>query len=1082
MPWLFLVAYWCSGLAGLIYEVCWTRLLTLYLGHTTAAASAVVAAFLGGLAVGAGVGGRFAQRLSRRTSLLAYLALELAVAIVALVLPLEVRAFTPLLRLAYANSDPGFLFPAIRLLSSFSMVFAPAVALGATFPIAIRWFASDARNPAQRTGMLYAINTTGAAIGALTAGFVLIPWIGLSGTTRVGVAASALAAMCISGLLLLERPSQPDAVRNDSPTIQPPKRTRSRRSTKREVAVAVPVPVAPEVPGWLPAVILGVSGFAALIHEIAWTRILALVLGPTIYAFAATLAAVITGVALGSALGTWITARAKNHLTWLMAALAGALISNAWTTSLAGGTVPHLVAHYMATSSTEFSQLLREGTLLTAALIVPTAICFGAAFPLGLATIRASMQTASEFGFVYAVNTAGAVAGSLLCGFVFIPLFGLHGTLGIVTACLIAGTIAILVSGALTTTARTAGAVAAIGAAVFAVFGPAWDRPLLASGAYLYAPYVPKDLDLDTQLKAGTLLYDRDGAAATVSVKRLTGTTTLAVDGKVDASNRGDMLTQKLVAHLPLLLHENPRDVAIVGLGSGVTVGAALSHPISRVDVVELSPQVVEASHFFDEENRHALQDPRTHLIVGDGRSHLLLSARQYDVIISEPSNPWIAGVAALFTREFFQMARARLAPHGMICQWAHTYNITDEDLRAIIATFRSVFPNATLSLVGEDDVILVASNDDGDDLAKRWSSDIGRHWQRPGVAADLATVGALEPFSVSSLLIGGPRQLQQYTAAGEILTDDRMALEFSGPRALHESSAEQNGIALDSLGATDPVDTLTKQDPHSGTTLIDRDRPDIGSAQYQRRAAMLFKADAYASAYRDYTRALALDFSNKPALDGLVRSAVLSGRATEAITWIKGQSTRSGRPLSAAQLVAISKLLSSNELGADALDTAKEAVRSFPTDPDGFEQLASVAADSDDTAGLDDAVERLKALAPARTGTLYFSAVSALMHGRVDEAVRLAEQAKAADETYAPVYDLVGAAYTKLDRPEDAKKAFEASLRFDAHDSTAYTNLGLLELAAGHRQAAANRFAEALGLAPNSEPARAGLARAQQP
>src|SRR4029079_15271632 len=143
-----------------------------------------------------------------------------------------------------------------------------------------------------------------------------------------------------------------------------------------------------------------------------------------------------------------------------------------------------------------------------------------------------------------------------------------------------------------------------------------WDRPLLASGAYLYAAYVPKDLDLETQLKAGTLLYDRDGAAATVSVKRLTGTTTLAVDGKVDASNRSDMLTQKLLAHLPLLLHEQPKDVAIIGLGSGVAVGSALRHPIASADVVEISPEVVEASKHFVAENHHALDDPRTHLIV----------------------------------------------------------------------------------------------------------------------------------------------------------------------------------------------------------------------------------------------------------------------------------------------------------------------------------------------------------------------------------------------------------------------------------------------------------------------------------
>jgi Flp pilus assembly protein TadD len=246
----------------------------------------------------------------------------------------------------------------------------------------------------------------------------------------------------------------------------------------------------------------------------------------------------------------------------------------------------------------------------------------------------------------------------------------------------------------------------------------------------------------------------------------------------------------------------------------------------------------------------------------------------------------------------------------------------------------------------------------------------------------------------------------------------------------------------------------------------------------WQRRGAMMFKADAYSSAYRDYMKALTLDSSNKPALDGFVRSAVLAGRASEAVEWMKGHT--SSQPVTAAQLVAISKLLASNSLGADALDTARQAARLFPSDPDGFEQLASVAADAGDTAQLDETVGRLQALAPARATTLYFSAVSAFIRGRVDEAVGLAERAIAADETYAPVYDLAGAAYTKLDRPADAKKAFETSLRFDAHDSTAYTNLGLLDLAAGNRQAAANDFAEALGLAPNSPTAREGLARSQ--
>ena len=245
-------------------------------------------------------------------------------------------------------------------------------------------------------------------------------------------------------------------------------------------------------------------------------------------------------------------------------------------------------------------------------------------------------------------------------------------------------------------------------------------------------------------LRAGTLQFYAEGAAATIAVKRLTGTTTLTVDGKTDASNRGDMLTQKLAAHLPLLLHDAPRQVAVIGLGSGVTVGAALTHPMTQVDVVELAPEVVQASWHFAAENRRALDDPRTRLVVGDGRSHLLLARRAYDVIVSEPSNPWIAGVATLFTREFFAAAGDRLAPGGVFCQWANAYNIGAGDLRAIVATFLDVFPGGAAWLVGEHDVLLVGGRGGGGtdlDMTARLDA-IAAHWARPGVAEDLAAVG----------------------------------------------------------------------------------------------------------------------------------------------------------------------------------------------------------------------------------------------------------------------------------------------------------------------------------------------------
>lgn len=1058
MRWLFLIAYMCSGLAGLVYQVCWTRLLTLSIGHTTSAASAVVAAFLGGLAVGAAGGGALASRLSPRQALVAYAAIELGVAAVAMLLPFEVGLFTPLLAWAYHDGAPSMLFPSIRLIVCLVVVFVPAAALGATFPMAVRWLTAASDNRAQSSGALYALNSAGAAAGAVVAGFVLIPWIGVSGTTSVGVAASVTAAAIVGAIALTNR----QAIVGAPGHLAPSRRSRTGKSTASRSS---PSAVAVES-RWLAATVLGISGFAALVHEIAWTRVLTLVLGPTIYAFAAALAAVIAGIAVGSSIGTGIVARSRRPAMWLAIVLALAAAAETWTSSLAGGPIPRLVAAQLAGTSEPFGQLLLRGALLTTALVVPVAALLGAAFPLALAMIDDPKRSAAEeFGAVYAINTVGSVIGALASGFVLIPWLGLETTLKAVTVCLLVASAIVLGWAAVTRSTRViSAAVGAVAVLVVAVSAP-WDHELLASGAYLYAPFAPKGANLEALLKAGRVLYYREGAASTVSVKRLTGTTTLAVDGKTDASNRGDMLTQKLVAHLPLLLHDAPRDVAIVGLGSGVTLGAALRHPIARADVLEISPEVVEASRIFDEENRHALADARAHLRVGDGRSHLQLSRRKYDVIISEPSNPWIAGVAALFTREFFAAARERLTPGGLICQWANAYNISDADLRSIVATFLSVFPHGTAWLVGADDVVLLASDAPLDARLQR----IAAHWSRPGVGEDLAAVAAVEPFSLLSLFVAGPPELQQYAGGGEILTDDRMKLEFSGPRELRGRSVGENGARLRALLGDD-------RGPAAIRTAIAEARAE----QWQRRGAMMAARDAHSNAYEDYRRALQLDRANRAALEGFVRSAVLTRRGRVALQWL--QSAASPTSATAAFEVAASKLLASEDARADALAAVERAATQFPREPAVLEQLASLSADDGNLHALDAALARMRAVMPGAAATAYYSAAAALLRGDTNGALQLARQAITIDATYAAAYDLAGAAYTQLGQPQQARDAFLASLRFDAHDSTAYANLGVLALNDGDLTAAADYFAEALWLDENSALARRGLARAAPP
>lgn len=1037
--WLFLIAYTCSGLAGLVYEVTWTRWLTLYIGHTTAAASAVVAAFLGGLALGAAAGGRIASTLPPRRCLQAYIGLEIAVVVFALLLPFELTAFTPILRWAYQDGS-GALFPLVRVGSCIVMVMLPALALGATFPMAIRWFARGSAEPARQSSTLYFVNTAGAAVGSLLAGFILIPSIGMSGTIGVAMAGTTIAALCVLAVLRREPFDSPLASDGREPLA--PRKSRSH------------------APPWLVILVLGISGFAALMHEIAWTRILSLVLGPTTYAFAATLAAVIAGVAIGSGIGArLVSTRAAKAAGMLAFALSLAAVTASWTYAAAGARIPMLVARSVADSA-DFDQLLWRGVLLTMALILPTSACLGAAFPLALSLADDRVHPApGRFGLVYAINTVGSVAGSLAAGFIFIPAFGIQPTLWIVSGSLILCTLALIASGALTGLSRVTGIATVVIASVLVATSPQWDRALLASGVYMYAPYVPKDLDLETQLKAGELLYYEEGAAATVSVKKLTGTTTLAVDGKTDASNRGDMLTQKLIAHLPLLLHRDPKDVFIIGLGSGMTAGAALTHSISHADVIEISPEVVTASDYFKTENRNALADPRLNLIVGDGRSHLALSQRKYDVIVSEPSNPWIAGVSSLFTREFFESARNRLAPGGIICQWANAYNISEPDLKSIVATFTSVFPEGTVWLVGGDDVLLLATLEPIDAALARLPGAM----QPAAVAGDLAGLGVVDPFSILSLYIGGPEQLRGYASGAPVFTDDRMTLEFTAPRELHHRRAGENGAAL------------MKLLQGGGPQMIRSALATAGAAEWRHRADMMVKADVHAKAYDDYVRALAIDPLDQGALAGFVRTAIILRRAADAVVLLKAGTTKDPY-----RLAALSKLLAADDKRDEAIAAAREAVALAPSSPTGLVQLASLYADSADTIQLDATVAELRRIAPSTAATEYYGAVAAFLHGDAAGAVTSAQRAIALDPKYPPTYDLIGAAYTKLAQLDPAREAFQKSLAFDAHDSTAYENLGVLELNAGNRALAARYFAEALWLVPDSATARQGLTAAR--
>jgi spermidine synthase len=1067
--WLFLVAYACSGLAGLIYEVSWTRLATLYMGHTTAAASTVVAAFMGGLAGGSAMGGAVAARLRPRQALLVYAGLEAAVILIALAVPWELRILTSLLKSSYADGNPGILFATVRLIASLLLFAIPAFAIGATFPMAVRWFVTRPQAIGRLAGGLYAANTIGAAVGSMAAGFLLLPAIGLFDTVLVGIAASTLAAVLAIGLSTRPHVDK-DADKLPQEGREPPK-TSSTGEKKRggrsrgQVRDRQAVPAPPPAPKWrLAAVLLTFSGFATLTYEIVWTRIFALTGGPSTYAFAGTLAVVISGIAAGSVLGSAVATRVKSVSFALGLTLILTAIVSAWAGWFAGSALPRHFAESLAAAPRTFMTLQWERTWVLAALVGPTAFGLGVAFPLALQLAGAEGDNvASGVGRIYALNTLAAVAGSLATGFISIPLFGLQATLALATGILAVSSIVAALFGTLPTRARAAIALVGVIVLVWLAIEPRWDRELLSSGVYKYAAEAAGSPDLESALKAGTLVYYRDGAASTVSVKRLAGTLSLSVDGKVDASTGGDMLTQKTLAHLPMLLHAGARRICIIGLGSGVTLASALLHPSATVDVVEISPQVIEAARLFSDDNHRALDDPRTHLILGDGRTHLTLSDRQYDVIISEPSNPWMAGVATLFTREFLTAIRARLTRNGILCQWAHTYNISDADLRSIVATFVSVFPNGTMWLMGDGDLLLVGSN--GADQIHL--ENISANWDRPNVAADLRAAAAYEPFALFSSYIGGPSEIQRYGTGAALQSDDRMALEFSAPRALYGN-------------ANDNVATLRNLlDPREAPPAIAKAWADATAAEYRHRGEMMMKADAYEIAYQNYTRALELDPDDPEAPDGLVRAAVATRRERDAIGHLESAARQ--RPQGVHVWIALSKMQAAAGSLDRAVAAAREAVSAGSLDSAALEQLASLYSDAGDAPNLDAVAQTLRNAFPNSRGARYYTAASQFLHQDLPAAGRSIQLAITADPRFAPALNLAGAIQATEGNVDAARTAFRAALSLDPRDAATYANFGVLELSHGHAPEAANLFAEALSIDPASQTARQGLADARR-
>jgi spermidine synthase len=1027
-----------SGAAALVYQVLWTRQLALILGHTVAALSTVLATFMAGLALGSALAARYVERVPAGSRPRAYAFLELGIAGFALAFPWLLRAGLPPLASLYASGAASpFVLESARLGVGAAFLLVPTTLMGMTLPLLAALTGARAESAGRVAGTLYAANAVGAVAGSLACAFFLLSRLGIGRSTLLAVALN-LAAAAIVG----------SNSRSRAGGWSPPAAVRPAARPRERLVLAV----------------LALSGLGALADEVAWARALVLLVGPTAYAFAFILATVIAGIALGSAAAAAVLPRWRQPATALALVEAGAAAASLAVVAMIGR-LPIIVGELVRANADRMGRLMALEFAGVFVLLAPPCLLFGAAFPLAVQLLaKDAGGVGPAAGRAYTWNTVGAVLGAVLAGFVVLPRFGIRATL-------VAAAAAHAMAGA-TALARRAPHRRWRPAAIVVVFAlaavgiPRWERELLSGGVYKYAVYAAPGR-LEEELRAGELAYYREGAEVTVSVKRVGGTLSLAVDGKVDATSGRDMLTQRLLAHVPLLLHPAPQEACVIGLGSGVTAGSALAHPLRRLDVVEISPEVVEASRLFGRFNRGALEDPRLVLRVADGRNHLLLTGRRYDVIISEPSNPWMAGVSSLFTRDFFFLARSRLAPGGLFCQWAHIYNMHPRDLRTVLAGFTDAFPAAALFLVNEGDVLLVGADSA---LPTADMGALARRMAEPAVRNDLAEVEVRTPAGLATLYaVGGPA-LARFAAEAPRHTDDRPRLEFSAPRYIHADTARENRSRI--------MDAARGADVPPGLAALAALAASPPPRATLERARMLERAGSQGWAMDLYREALEQSRFDTEDYEGLVRAALKSGRASEAEEFLRAQAAG---PAPASARIALGLLDHNRDRPAEALEALAAAA---DADPRSVRALL-LGAEVQETAGNVDAAEALARraleISPGDAEAGGFLASASLARGRTDEALGRAEAVLARDPRAPRALEVAAIARAQRGDRGGARRAFEALVEAEPDGWAHLNNFAVFEMEGGDPRAAARLFHQAVSLNPGNVTGYRGLSEAAQ-
>ncbi len=797
---LIYLMFFFSGAAALIYQVVWVRSLTLIFGGSHLAVTAVLSIFMAGLAIGGYAIGRYVDRVSKPLRL--YGLLELGIAAFAIVFAGLMKVYPAIYVTLTQGRDASILYlSTVRILFSILALIIPTTLMGGTLPALSRFVSRQPENLRSYLSFLYGFNTLGAVLGALLAGFFFLRTYSVSTTLYIAVAANALIGLLAIALqdkvaFIFSPPQGAALVKAGVVSSSGP----PNASVSDETGDVVPL----RLVLWG----IGISGFCALGYEVLWTRILTIAIGASVYSFTIMLIAFLAGIALGSkAYGLFLKVfgvKEAGHtrvISWfgIVQVIIGV---TAFLVTVSIRDIPAnsiwLQTYFLQTGISAFGMRVWSSFALAFLYMVIPAFFMGVAFPLaGEAHAKRGRAVGRAVGEVLACNTVGAILGAGLSGFLMIYLFGIERSLQMLSVLNVGLGLLVLVSLWKKTWLNAGVATLTLATLAFLALNHTalrmWDMRYFAIFRS-NQPEAFRSPDMVREAVENTdVLYYAEGIESIVSsVKIKGGEQSFLTNGRTEASSHLQaQQVQLALGHLPMLLNRNPKKVLVVGLGSGMTLGATSIHPsVEQVTLVEIEPKVIGVARTFAEYNHQVLDNPKLKVIFNDGRNFLLTTQEKFDVITADPIHPWFRGAGYLYTTEYFKLAADHLQPGGVICQWLPIYELTPQDLKSIVRSLQEHF-TFTLMWLTHSDAELVGSNAP----IHIDEAELQRRIAEPAIAADLKKVMMGSAADFLSYFLTGTDGMKRFGRGGILNTDDNLYLEFSAPFSIATPSVMEANV-----------------------------------------------------------------------------------------------------------------------------------------------------------------------------------------------------------------------------------------------------------------------------------------------